>query len=42
MFCESCGTVLNVHGQCVNCDKKQLKREINTEKQEAVSSEMVG
>lgn len=33
MFCETCGTVLDVHGQCINCDKRQFEREIEAERQ---------
>ena len=33
MFCESCGTVLNAHGECINCEKKRLDRELETKGQ---------
>ncbi len=40
MFCESCGTVLNEHGQCVNCDKK-LERELDTKRQVDLNPDVV-
>ncbi|MFX1283089.1 MAG: hypothetical protein ACFFB5_05505 [Promethearchaeota archaeon] len=40
MFCESCGTVLNVHGQCINCEKK-LEGELDTEKQVDLNPDVV-
>lgn len=40
MFCESCGTVLNADRQCVNCEKKQLKE--NVEGQESLVAKLVG
>ncbi len=42
MFCKECGTVLDVHGQCVNCQEKQLKMEMNTEKAVNACLEIVG
>ena len=42
MFCKECGTVLDVHEQCVNCQKKQLMMEMNTEKAVNATSEIVG
>ncbi|MFX0126393.1 MAG: hypothetical protein ACFFAE_22415 [Candidatus Hodarchaeota archaeon] len=31
MFCESCGTVLDVNSLCVNCDKKRQDKNIDSE-----------
>ncbi|MFX1515719.1 MAG: hypothetical protein ACFFC6_05375 [Promethearchaeota archaeon] len=33
MFCETCGTVLTPNGLCINCDKKQQIKDVNTETQ---------
>ncbi len=40
MFCETCGTVLNVHGLCVKCEKNQQER--NVDEQENLSVEAIG
>jgi len=42
MFCETCGTVLNVNGQCINCDKKQQDEKVNTERQMELELDLVG
>ncbi len=40
MFCETCGTVLNVHRLCINCEKNQQER--NVDEQENLSAEAIG
>ena len=42
MFCETCGTVLNVNGLCINCDKKQQDKNVNTERQIELEIDLVG
>jgi hypothetical protein len=39
MFCRECGTVLNVHGQCVNCEKKQVEKDVD--RQERLALELI-
>ena len=34
MFCDTCGTVLDALGECVNCGKNQLTIPLETQKQE--------
>ncbi len=42
MFCKNCGTVLNVDGLCVNCDKKQQNKNLNPESQIELKLDVTG
>ena len=42
MFCKTCGTVLDVNGLCINCDKKQQDKNVNAERQNELKIDVTG